>query len=40
MTIETTIFDFKLTNAFEEYEAHMNAPEQLAMFQEMGVKII
>ena len=40
MSIETTVFDFKLTNTFEEYEAHMNAPEQQAMFKEMGVKII
>ena len=40
MTIETTIFDFKLSNTFEEYQAHMNAPEQKAMFKEMGVKII
>ena len=40
MTIETTVFDFKLTNTFEEYESHMNATEQQAMFKEMGVKII
>ena len=38
MTIETTVLDFKLSNTFEEYEAHMNAPEQQAMFKEMGVK--
>ena len=25
-------------HTFEEYEAHMNAPEQQAMFKEMGVK--
>ena len=40
MSIETTVLDFKLSNTFEEYEAHMNAPEQQAMFEEMGVKII
>ena len=39
MLIETTVLDFKLSNTFAEYEAHMNAPEQLAMFKEMGVKI-
>ena len=38
MTIETTVLDFKLSNTFEEYETHMNAPEQQAMFKEMGVK--
>jgi hypothetical protein len=38
MTIETTVLDFKLSNAFEEYEAYMKAPEQQAMFNEMGVK--
>ena len=38
MPIETTVLDFKLSNTFEEYEAHMNAPEQQAMFKEMGVK--
>ena len=37
MAIETTVLDFKLSNTFEEYEAHMNAPEQRAMFKEMGV---
>ena len=39
MNIETTVLDFKLSNTFEEYEAHMNAPQQQAMFKEMGVKI-
>ena len=39
MTIETTVLDFKLSNTFEEYKAHMKAPEQQAMFNEMGVKI-
>ena len=39
MAIETTVLEFKLSNTFEEYEAHMNAPEQQAMFKEMGVKI-
>ena len=38
MSIETTILDFKLSNTFEEYEAHMNAAEQQAMLKEMGVK--
>ena len=39
MVIETTVLDFKLSNTFEKYEAHMNAPEQQSMFKEMGVKI-
>ena len=39
MTIETTVLDFKLSNAFEEYEAYMKAPEQQAILNEMGVKI-
>ena len=38
MSIETTILDFRLSNTFEEYQAHMNAAEQQAMFKEMGVK--
>ena len=38
MTIETTILDFQLSNTYEEYESHMNAKEQQAMFKEMGVK--
>ena len=38
MPIETTVLDFKLSNTFEEYETHMNAPEQQAMFKEMGIK--
>ena len=38
MTIETTVLDFKLSYAFDEYEAHMNSPEQQAMFKDMGVK--
>ena len=38
MSIETTVLDFKLSNTFEEYEAHMNAPDHQAMFKEMGVK--
>ena len=38
MSIETTVLDFKLSNTFEEYEAHMNAPEQQSMFEEMGIK--
>ena len=36
--IETTVLDFKLSNTFDEYQAWMNAPEQQAMFAEMGVK--
>ena len=35
---ETTVLDFKLSNTFEEYCAYMNAPEQQAMFVEMGVR--
>ena len=35
---EVTVLNFKLSNTFEEYRAHMNAPEQQAMFAEMGVK--
>ena len=38
MSIETTVLDFKLSNNFEEYEAHMNAPEQQAMFKDPEVK--
>ena len=37
---ETTALDFKLINTFEEYYIHMNAPEQQAMFAEMGVKTV
>ena len=37
--IETTVLDFKLSNTFNEYSAHMNEPEQQAMFAEMGVKM-
>ena len=39
MSIETTVLDFKLSNTFEEYEVHMNAADQQAMFKEMGLKI-
>ena len=35
---EITILDFKLSNTFEEYRTYMNAPEQQAMFAEIGVK--
>ena len=35
---ETIVLDFKISNTFEEYRAHMNAPEQQAMIAEMGVK--
>ena len=38
MFIETTVLDFKLSNTFEEYKAHMNSAEQQAMFKKMGVK--
>ncbi|WP_051410960.1 DUF3764 family protein [Synechococcus sp. CC9616] len=34
---ETTVLDFRLSNSFEEYRDYMNAPEQQAMFAEMGV---
>ena len=36
--IETTVLDFKLSKSFEDYRAHMNAPEQQTMFAEMGVR--
>ena len=36
---ETTILDFKLSKSFDDYRNHMNAPEQQAMFQEMGVQV-
>ena len=39
MATEITVLDFKLSNTFSEYCTHMNAPEQQAMFKEMGVKI-
>ena len=39
MITETTVLDFKLSNTFEEYKAHMKSPEQQAMFNKMGVKI-
>ena len=39
MIIEITILDFQLSNAYEEYESHMNSKEQQTMFKEMGVKI-
>ena len=38
MATEFTVLDFKLSNTFEEYCTHMKAPEQQAMFKEMGVK--
>ena len=37
--IETTVLDFELSNTFQEYKAYMEAPEQQAMFSEMGVQI-
>ena len=36
--IETTVLDFRISNSFEEFRTHMNAPEQQAMFAQMGVK--
>jgi len=39
MAIETTVLDFKISNTFEEYKAHMYAPKQQDMFNEMGVKV-
>ena len=36
---ETTILDFKLSKSFDDYRNHMNAPEQQAMIQEMGVQV-
>ena len=38
MSIETTVFDFKLSNTFEDYETYMNEKEQQAMFKEMSIK--
>ncbi len=38
MTIEKTILDFQLSNAFEQYESHINNEEQQSMFKEMGVR--
>ena len=35
---ETTFMDFKLSKTFEEYRTYMNAPEQQAMFTDMGIK--
>ena len=40
MTIETTFFDFHLSNSFEDYEVYMNAKEQQIMFKEMRVKTL
>ena len=37
--IETTVLDFELSNTFQEYKAYMEAPEQQAMFSEMGIKV-
>ena len=36
--IETSVLDFRISNSFEEFRTHMNAPEQQAMFAQMGVK--
>ena len=36
--IETTVLDFRISNSFEKFRTHMNAPEQQAMFAQMGVK--
>ena len=38
MSIETRVLEFKLSNTFEEYEAHMNSPKQQIIQREMGVK--
>ena len=38
MITEITVLDLRLSNTFEEYKAYMKAPEQQAMFNEMGVK--
>ena len=38
MSTEITVLDFKLSKTFEEYCTHMRAPEQQAMFKEMGSK--
>ena len=38
MSTEITVLYFKLRNTFEEYCTYMKAPEQQAMFKEMGVK--
>ena len=35
---ETTVLDFKISNTFDEYRDWMIAPEQQAMFAEMGVQ--
>ena len=38
MATDITVWDFKLSNTFEEYCTHMKASEKQAMFKEMGVK--
>ena len=38
MSIETTVFDFKLSNTLDAYEVNINATDQQAIFKEMGVK--
>tara|TARA_Y100001968_G_scaffold326017_1_gene368307 strand:+ start:1920 stop:2054 length:135 start_codon:yes stop_codon:yes gene_type:complete len=38
MVTEITVLDFELSNTFEEYCMLMKAPEQQAIFKEMGVK--
>ena len=38
MATKITVYDFKLSNTFEEYCTHIKAPEQQTMFKEMGVK--
>ena len=38
MATEITVIDINLSNTFSEYCTHMNAPEQQAMFNKMGVK--
>tara|TARA_B100000965_G_scaffold235959_1_gene197680 strand:+ start:302 stop:493 length:192 start_codon:yes stop_codon:yes gene_type:complete len=39
MITEITVLEFKLSITFSEYCTHKKAPEQQAMFKEMGVKI-
>ena len=36
--IVMTVLDCKLSNTFEEYRSYMNAPEQQAMFAQIGVQ--
>ena len=38
MANERTVLDFKLSNTFEEYKAHMNSNEKEAMLNAMTVE--